>query len=81
MIVAKILADDLVLLAKQKAVLQGRNERLTETGRCYGMEVNVETTRMMRISEIMIDKKTGKFRKFQLFGLHYNKRCNMGKGD
>jgi len=63
-----------VLLAKEEAVLQGMIERLAEMGRCYGMEVNVETTKRMRISEIMIDQKTtGKFRKFQLFGLHYNK--------
>jgi hypothetical protein len=35
-------ADDLVLLAKEETVLQGMIERLTETGRCLGMEMNVE---------------------------------------
>jgi len=35
-------ADDLVLLSKTEAVLQGMTERLIEIGRCYGMEMNVE---------------------------------------
>jgi len=35
-------ADELVLLAKEEAVLQGMNERLTEIGRCYAMKMNVE---------------------------------------
>jgi hypothetical protein len=34
--------DDLVLLANDYAVLQGMSNRLTEIGRCYGMEMNVE---------------------------------------
>ena len=38
-------ADDLVLLAKEEAVLQGMTERLTETGRCYGIEINMEKQR------------------------------------
>jgi hypothetical protein len=37
-----IFADDVVLLAKEVAVLQGMTERLTEIGRYYGMEVNME---------------------------------------
>jgi hypothetical protein len=74
MIVAKILAADLLLLAKEETVLQGVTERQTEIGRYYGMEMNVEKTKMMRISEIMIDQKTTEeCRKFQLFGLQYNK--------
>jgi hypothetical protein len=36
-------ADDLGL--KEEAVLQGMIKRLTEVGRCYGMEVNVEKLR------------------------------------
>jgi hypothetical protein len=38
-------------------------DRLTEIGRCYGMEINVEKTKVMRISsqpspvKIMIDQK------------------------
>jgi hypothetical protein len=35
-------ADDLVLLAKEQTVLQGMTDRITELGRCYGMEMNVE---------------------------------------
>jgi hypothetical protein len=56
-------ADDLVLLAKKKMVLQGMIDRLIEIGRHYGMEMNVETTKIMRISrqpypiKIIIDKK------------------------
>jgi hypothetical protein len=55
-------ADDLVLLARELKVLQGMFDRLTEIGRCYGMEMNVEKTKVMRISrqgspiKIMIDK-------------------------
>ena len=44
-------ADDLVLLAKEEAVLQDMIERLTETGTCYGMEMNVGKTKVMKISK------------------------------
>ena len=56
-------ADDLVLMAKEETVLQGMIDKLTETGRCQGMEMNVEKTKVMRISRqpspvtIMIDQK------------------------
>jgi hypothetical protein len=40
-------ADNLVLVAKEEALLQGRNERLNEIGRCYGMEMKVEKTQVM----------------------------------
>jgi len=56
-------ADDLVLMAKEKTVLQGIIDKLIEIGRCYGMEMNVEKTKVMRISRlpspvtIMIDQK------------------------
>ena len=56
-------ADDLVLLAKEAEVLQDMTDKLTESGRCYGMEMNVEKTKVMRISrqqfpvKIMIDQK------------------------
>jgi hypothetical protein len=43
-------ADDLVLLAKEEAVLQGMIDRLIEIGRCYGVEMNVEKTKVMSIS-------------------------------
>jgi hypothetical protein len=43
-------ADNLVLLDKDEAVLLGMTGTLTETGRCYGMDIYVEKTRVMRIS-------------------------------
>ena len=43
-------ADDLVLLAKEEKVLQKMIDNLIETGRCYGMEMNVEKTKIIRIS-------------------------------
>ena len=43
-------ADDLVLLAKKEIMQQGTADRLTEIGICYGMEMNVEKTKVMRIS-------------------------------
>jgi hypothetical protein len=56
-------ADELVLLAKEEKVLQDMIDKLIEIGRCYGMEMNVEKTKVMRISrkplpvKIMIDQK------------------------
>jgi hypothetical protein len=56
-------ADDLVLLAKKKKVLQDMIHKLVKIGRCYGMKMNVEETKVMRISrqrlpvKIMIDQK------------------------
>ena len=56
-------ADDLVLIAKEETVLQSMIDKLIETGRCYGMEINVEKTKVMRISRqpstvtITIDQK------------------------
>ena len=35
-------ADDLVLLAKEEKVLQDMIDKVTEIGRIYGMELNVE---------------------------------------
>ena len=55
-------ADDLVLLAKEEKVLQDMIDKLIEIGRCYGMEMKVEKTKVMRISrqpfpvKIMIDQ-------------------------
>ena len=43
-------SDDLVLLSKTEAVLQGLTGRLIEIGRCYRMEMNVEKTKVMRLS-------------------------------
>ena len=56
-------ADGLVLLAKEKMMLQGMIGRLIEIGRWYGIEVNVEETKVMGISrepfpvQIMIDQR------------------------
>jgi len=43
-------ADDLVLMAKEETVLQGMTDKLIETGTYYGIELNVEKTKVMRIS-------------------------------
>ena len=56
-------ADDRVLLAKEEKVLQDTIDKLTEIGRCYGMAIYVEETKVMRLSrqtfppKIMIDEK------------------------
>jgi hypothetical protein len=56
-------ADDLVLLAKEERVLQDMIVKLIEIGGCYEMEMNVEKTRVIRISrqpfpvKIMIEQK------------------------
>ena len=43
-------ADELVLMANEETVLQGMIDKLIEIGRCYGMEMNLEKTKVMRIS-------------------------------
>jgi hypothetical protein len=43
-------AVDLVLLAKEGLVLQDMIDKLIESGRSYGMEMNVGKTKVMRIS-------------------------------
>jgi hypothetical protein len=43
-------AAGFVLLAKKETVLQGMLDRLIETGRSCGMEMNVEKTKLMRTS-------------------------------
>jgi hypothetical protein len=56
-------ADDLVLLAKEEKVLQDMTDKLTEIAGRYGMKMNVEKTKVMRISrhplpvKIMIEQK------------------------
>jgi hypothetical protein len=42
-------AADLVLVAKEETVLQGMIVTLTGIGRRYGMEINVENTKLTRI--------------------------------
>ena len=43
--------DDLVLLAKEEKVPQDMIHKQIETGRCCGMEMNVEKTKVMRIKD------------------------------
>jgi hypothetical protein len=43
-------ADDLVVLAKEETILQSMIDKLIEVGRGYGMNINVEKTKAMRIS-------------------------------
>jgi hypothetical protein len=43
-------ADELVLLLKEEKALQNMFDELIEIGGCYGMEMNVEKTKVMRIS-------------------------------
>jgi hypothetical protein len=56
-------ANDLVLLAKEEKMLQDMIDKLNKIGRCFGMEMNVEKTKVMRTSrqpfpvKIMIDQK------------------------
>ena len=56
-------AHNLVLLSKEEKVLQDVIDKLIEIGRCYGMEMNVEKTKVMRIlrqpfpAKIMKDQK------------------------
>ena len=50
-------------MAKEETVLHGMIDKLIELGSCYGMEMNVEKTKVMRISRhpspvtIMMDQK------------------------
>ena len=43
-------ADDLVLPTVEWMVMEDTINRPTETGRCHGMEMNVEKAKVMRIS-------------------------------
>ena len=45
-------ANDIVLLPKEGTVVQDMIDRLFEIGRYYGMEMNVENTKVMRISKL-----------------------------
>jgi hypothetical protein len=44
-------ADNFVLLGKEETVIQGTMDRLAEVGRYNGIEINVEKTKVMRISK------------------------------
>jgi hypothetical protein len=43
-------ADDIGILAKEEMMLRGMIDRLTANGKYYGMEMNVEKTKVLRIS-------------------------------
>jgi hypothetical protein len=70
-------ADRLVLLVKEETVLQGMIYRVIEIGGCYGMEIDVAESKVMRISrqpspiQIMTDYKQPKNVKY------FNYLCNM----
>jgi len=77
-------ADELVLLAKEEKVLQDMTDKLIEIGRYRGMEMNVEKTKILRISrkpfpvKIMIDQKqlvNGEFFKYMGSILTNDERC------
>jgi hypothetical protein len=64
-----------VVLAEEEMVLQGMSDAPMETGRCYGVGMNVSKTKVMRISgkqspvQIMVDKKlSGDCEMLQLCG-------------
>ena len=42
--------DDLMILPEEETVPQGMIDRLTEIGRCYGMERDVKKSKVMRTS-------------------------------
>ena len=77
-------ADDLVLLAKEEKVLQDINDKVTGMGGCYGMEMNVEETNVMRISRqpfpvkiVINQKQLENVESFKYLGsmLTYDGRC------
>jgi hypothetical protein len=79
-------ADDLVLLAKEEKVLHDMIDKLIEIGRCYGMEINVEKTKEMRISRqplpvkiIKEQKQLENVKSFKYLGsiLTNNGRCTL----
>jgi hypothetical protein len=46
-------ADDILLLPKEERAVQGMIDRLIEIGRYHGMEMNVEKTKVTRISKLL----------------------------
>ena len=67
-------SSSIISLSYQETVLQGMIDKLIEIGRCYCMEMNVEKTKVMRISRqpspvtIMIDQKQQKVECFKYLG-------------
>ena len=63
-------ADDLVLVPKEGKVLKDMIDKLIEIRECYGMEMNVEKTNVMRISRKSFPVKlryTKKTRECEIF--------------
>ena len=62
-VVVFYVAHMLLILAKEEKVLQDMIDKLIEIGGCYGVKMNEEKTKVMRISKqpfpvkIMIDQK------------------------
>ena len=52
-------ADDLVLIAKEEKVLQSMIDKLIEIGRYYGMEMNMEKTKVIPRNNYDRPKTTG----------------------
>jgi hypothetical protein len=56
-------ADKFVLLANAEMALQDMTDKLIEIGKCYGIEMNMEKTKLMKISrqpfpvKLMIEQK------------------------
>jgi len=42
--------DEIELMAKEETELQGMIDKLIESGRCYDLDMNVEKTKLIRIS-------------------------------
>jgi hypothetical protein len=67
-------ADSLMLLAKEEKMLQGMIDRLVEIGRCYGKEMNVEKTKVIRLEgepsqlHIMIDQNNWRMKYLKYLG-------------
>jgi hypothetical protein len=50
-------ADDFVLLAREEKVLQDIIDKVIEIGKCYRIEMNVEKSKVMRISRHSLSVK------------------------
>jgi Reverse transcriptase (RNA-dependent DNA polymerase). len=45
-------ADDTAIIAIPQEELQNKANRLADTGRKYGMEINIDKSQVMRVSKI-----------------------------
>ena len=57
-------ADDTAIITKTQEELQDKVNRLDDTGRKYGMEINIDKSQVMRVSrsneslQIKVNKRT-----------------------